>query len=101
MRWRARSSIRKPRSRSRSARALALVRGSPQERREAGSRRDLRIDALGSGSDYSVFLDHLGIAALDVSYQGEDDQGIYHSIYDDFYWYTHFADTTFVYGRAL
>lgn len=83
------------------ARALALVRGSAQERREAGSRRDLRIDALGSGSDYSVFLDHLGIASLDVSYQGEDDQGIYHSIYDDFYWYTHFADTTFVYGRAL
>jgi N-acetylated-alpha-linked acidic dipeptidase len=83
------------------ARALALVRGSALERREAGSRRDLRIDALGSGSDYSAFLDHLGIASLDVSYQGEDDQGIYHSIYDDFYWYTHFADTTFVYGRAL
>ena len=83
------------------ARALALVRGSALERREAGSRRDLRIDALGSGSDYSAFLDHLGIASLDVSYQGEDDQGIYHSIYDDFYWYTHFADTTFAYGRAL
>jgi N-acetylated-alpha-linked acidic dipeptidase len=83
------------------ARAWALVQGSPQERKEALSRRDLRIDALGSGSDYSAFLDHLGIASLDVSYQGEDDQGIYHSIYDDFYWYTHFADTTFVYGRAL
>src|SRR5262249_50106153 len=32
---------------------------------------------------------------------GEDGGGIYHSIYDDFYWYTHFADTDFVYGRAL
>jgi N-acetylated-alpha-linked acidic dipeptidase len=88
-------------STSQRARAFALVQGSAQERKEAGSRRDLRIDALGSGSDYSVFLDHLGIASLDVSYQGEDDQGIYHSIYDDFYWYTHFADTTFVYGQAL
>ncbi|MFI4889563.1 MAG: transferrin receptor-like dimerization domain-containing protein [Steroidobacterales bacterium] len=85
----------------RRAQALALVQGTPQERKDASSRRDLRIDALGSGSDYSVFLDHLGIASLDVSYQGEDEQGIYHSIYDDFYWYTHFADTDFVYGRAL
>ena len=83
------------------ARANALVQGSPQERKEAISRKDLRIDALGSGSDYSAFLDHLGVASLDVSYQGEDAQGIYHSVYDDFYWYTHFADTTFVYGRAL
>ena len=57
--------------------------------------------ALGSGSDYSSFLQHLGIAALNMSYGGEDDGGIYHSIYDDFYWYTHFSDTSFVYGRAL
>src|SRR5262249_42200392 len=34
-------------------------------------------------------------------YYGEDEGGIYHSIYDDFYWYTHFSDTDFVYGRAL
>jgi N-acetylated-alpha-linked acidic dipeptidase len=86
---------------SQRARAFALVQGTPQERKEAVSRRDLRIDALGSGSDYSVFLDHLGVASLDVSYQGEDQQGIYHSVYDDFYWYTHFADTTFAYCRAL
>ena len=78
-----------------------LLLGSPQERKEANSRSDLRIGALGSGSDFSVFLDHLGIASLDVSYGGEDDGGIYHSIYDDFYWYTHFADATFAYGRAM
>jgi N-acetylated-alpha-linked acidic dipeptidase len=65
------------------------------------SRPDLRIDALGSGSDYTAFLDHLGIASLNLAYGGEDGGGIYHSIYDDFYWYTHFSDTTFVYGRAL
>ena len=82
-------------------RAAGLLVGSPQERKEANSRSDLRIGALGSGSDFSPFLDHLGIASLDISYAGEDQDGIYHSIYDDFYWYTHFADTTFVYGRAL
>jgi len=75
--------------------------GSPQERADARSRADLRIGALGSGSDYSVFLQHLGIASADLSFAGEDGQGIYHSIYDDFYWFTHFSDTNFVYGRAL
>ena len=38
---------------------------------------------------------------MNLGYGGEDEQGIYHSIYDDFYWYTHFSDTDFVYGRAL
>ena len=57
--------------------------------------------ALGSGSDYTAFLDHLGIASVNLGFGGEDQGGIYHSDYDDFYWYTHFADTDFVYGRAL
>jgi N-acetylated-alpha-linked acidic dipeptidase len=48
-----------------------------------------------------VFEEHLGVASLNLSYYGEDDGGIYHSIYDDFYWYTRFSDTTFVYGKAL
>jgi N-acetylated-alpha-linked acidic dipeptidase len=68
---------------------------------EVRQRADLRIGALGSGSDYTAFLQHLGIAALNLGYGGEDGGGIYHSIYDDFYWYTHFSDTQFVYGRAL
>ncbi len=72
-----------------------------ESRKELRQRADLRIDALGSGTDYTAFLDHLGIATLDLSYDGEDEEGIYHSIYDDFYWYTHFSDTDFVYGRAL
>ena len=61
----------------------------------------MRIGPLGSGSDYTVFLDHLGIASLNMGYGGEDPAGIYHSIYDDFYWYTHFGDPTFEYGRAM
>jgi N-acetylated-alpha-linked acidic dipeptidase len=82
--------------------ARLMVEGSPQQRKEALNRANLRIGALGSGSDYSPFLDHLGIASLDLSYAGEDSSaGVYHSIYDDFYWYTHFSDTDFAYGRAL
>ncbi len=83
------------------AQAARLLNGSPDARREARDREDLRIDALGSGSDYSSFIDHLGIASLNLGYGGEDQGGIYHSIYDDFYWFTHFSDTAFVYGRAL
>jgi N-acetylated-alpha-linked acidic dipeptidase len=75
---------------------------SAEKRNELRSRGDLRINPLGSGTDFTVFLHHLGIATLDLGYGGEDDDaGIYHSIYDDFYWYTHFSDTKFVYGRAL
>src|SRR6266851_407630 len=71
------------------------------ERQEARARSDLRIGALGSGSDYGAFLQHDGVAALNLGFCGEDGGGIYHSIYDDFYWFTHFSDTDFVYGRAL
>ena len=74
---------------------------TPEDRKDVRDRADLRIDALGSGSDWTVFLDHLGIASLDLGYGDEDGGGIYHSIYDDFYWYTHFSDTDFSYGRAL
>jgi N-acetylated-alpha-linked acidic dipeptidase len=71
------------------------------DRKEARQRADLRIEALGSGSDYTAFLDHIGVASMDMRYGGEGDAGIYHSAYDDFYWYTHFSDTDFAYGRAL
>jgi N-acetylated-alpha-linked acidic dipeptidase len=68
---------------------------------EARTRGDLRIDALGSGSDFTPFLQHAGVPTLNIGFGGEDDGGIYHSIYDTFYWYTNFSDTSFVYGRAL
>ena len=81
---------------------LQLLRiASPESRADARQRPDLRIGALGSGSDYTVFLDHLGIPALNLGFGGEDGGGVYHSIYDDFYWFTHFGDTDFRYGRAL
>ena len=81
--------------------ASRILSGSPEARKDARSREDLRIGALGSGSDYSPFLDHLGVASLNIGYGGEDDGGIYHSIYDDFYWFTHFSDSAFVYEKAL
>jgi N-acetylated-alpha-linked acidic dipeptidase len=72
-----------------------------RDREDARQRSDLRIGALGSGSDYSAFIDHLGVASLNLGFGGEDEGGIYHSIYDDFNWFTHFSDTDFSYGRAL
>src|SRR6266516_668388 len=77
--------------------ASRILNGSPEARKDARDREDLRIGALGSGSDYSSFIDHLGIASLNLGYGGEDEGGIYHSIYDDFYWFTHFSDSAFVY----
>ncbi len=81
--------------------ARQIATGSTGERTEVRTRANLRIGALGSGSDYSPFLQHVGVASANLGYGGEDESGIYHSVYDDFYWYTHFADTSFVYGRAL
>jgi N-acetylated-alpha-linked acidic dipeptidase len=71
------------------------------ERGRIRKRTDLEVEALGDGSDYTAFQDHAGISALDVGFGAEDEGDQYHSIYDDFYWYTHFADTDFAYGRAL
>jgi N-acetylated-alpha-linked acidic dipeptidase len=84
------------------ARLRAIATASSADRRkEARARMDLPVDALGSGSDYTAFYHHLGIASLDLSFGGEDDGGIYHSIYDSFHWFTTFSDTAFVYERAL
>ncbi|HEY3935855.1 MAG TPA: transferrin receptor-like dimerization domain-containing protein [Bryobacteraceae bacterium] len=83
------------------AHLAAISKATPEKRAELKSRPDMRIPALGSGSDYTVFTDHLGIASLNLGYGGEDITGQYHSIYDDFYLYTHFEDTDFAYGRAL
>ena len=62
---------------------------------------DLPLRALGSGSDYTPFLQHLGLTSLSLEYQGEDDQqGVYHSTYDSFDHYVRFGDPTFAYGVA-
>jgi N-acetylated-alpha-linked acidic dipeptidase len=75
--------------------------GTPEKRSEVRNRRDLEVEALGDGSDYTAFQDFAGISTLSIEFGDEEDGDQYHSIYDDFYWYTHFGDTDFAYGRAL
>jgi N-acetylated-alpha-linked acidic dipeptidase len=86
--------------------AASLDRRIDQEKTELGRAQlrrggDLPIDALGSGSDYTAFLDHLQVASLDFGFGGEGGGGVYHSAYDTVYWYTHFSDKDFAYGAAL
>jgi N-acetylated-alpha-linked acidic dipeptidase len=83
------------------ARAVKLVKGTPEERKLARERAGLEIEALGSGSDYTPFLQHLGVASLNLGYGGEDGAGSYHSIYDSFDHYTKFGDANFDYGVTL
>lgn len=79
------------------ARAARILGGNA----EARDRYDLRIGALGSGSDYTPFLQHLGISSLNIGFGGEDGGGSYHSIFDSFDHYTRFGDPNFDYGIAL
>ena len=79
-------------------------RGRADEAELAAAERggDLPIGALGSGSDYSAFLQHLGIPALNIGFGGEDESGgVYHSIYDSFHHMTTFDDPGLKYGAAL
>jgi N-acetylated-alpha-linked acidic dipeptidase len=62
---------------------------------------DLQLGALGSGSDYTPFLQHLGVNSLDLSFGGESDYGVYHSAYDSFDHFRRFVDPSFEYGVAL
>lgn len=59
---------------------------------------EARINALGSGSDYTPFLQHIGITSLDMGFGG--DYGVYHSAYDSFNWMSKFGDPGFVYHVA-
>jgi len=72
-----------------------------EERTKARKRNDLVLTELGDGSDFTAFQDFAGISSMNLGYGGEDEGDQYHSIYDDFYWYTHFADQDFSYERAL
>jgi N-acetylated-alpha-linked acidic dipeptidase len=71
---------------------------SADERREVRDAPGLRLYALGSGSDYSPFLQHAGIASLAIGYDGEGEYGVYHSAYDSLAHYLRFGDPNFDYG---
>jgi len=72
-----------------------------KDKKEILDRKGGRLESLGSGSDYSSFLQHLGIPTLDLAFGGEDGGGEYHSIYDSFDDYRRFKDPNFAYGVAL
>jgi len=81
---------------------------SVAERRKATERVNGNIDydgfklyALGSGSDYTPFIQHLGIASMNVGFGGENSGGEYHSIYDSYDHYVRFKDPGFNYGITL
>lgn len=86
-------------------RVTAFAKGSAADAntldKTAPATGDLAIAALGSGTDFTPFLQHLGITTLDLYYSGEDDgEGIWHSIYDSFDNYIRFGDPNFAYGVA-
>jgi N-acetylated-alpha-linked acidic dipeptidase len=84
------------------ARALAKERVTSYESGSHGnSGADLDLAALGSGSDFTPFLQHLGVNSLDLGFEGETDYGVYHSAYDSFDHFRRFVDPTFEYGVAL
>jgi len=87
-------------ARMRAREATREREGSADMRRESHDGDLIRLDALGSGSDYTPFLQHTGVAALNIGYGGEGGGGSYHSVYDSFDHYTRFGDPNFDYGIA-
>ncbi|PUZ27168.1 N-acetylated-alpha-linked acidic dipeptidase [Chitinophaga costaii] len=84
------------------ARAAKLVHAdNTKAKKELLDASTLTIDALGSGSDYSPFLQHTGVPSLNLGFGGEDGGGEYHSIYDSYDDFMRFKDPTFAYQRAL
>ena len=79
-----------------------MARGGRPGSRAVDPKSDtLPIGAVGSGSDFAGFLDHLGIATLNLGFGGEDRGGTYHSAYDTPWYIEHFGDKDSAYGRAL
>ena len=81
--------------------ARNIVQAEPATRSKLLGDSSLKLGALGSGSDYSPFLQHLGIASMDLGFGGENSGGEYHSIYDSYDLFKRFKDSGFVYGIAL
>jgi N-acetylated-alpha-linked acidic dipeptidase len=81
--------------------ALNVVEGTPEETALAREQRSFALHPLGSGSDYTPFLQHLGIASLNLGFGGEGQYGQYHSIYDSYDHFVRFMDPDFAYGVTL
>jgi len=78
------------------------VMGEPEaDRKAAEADPSLRLSPLGSGSDFTPFLQHLTLSALSVGFGGESPGGVYHSAYDTVKWYQTYSDGDYSYGRTL
>ena len=81
--------------------ARSLVSADNSARTKLLSNKNIKLGALGAGSDYSGFLQYLGIASMNLGFGGEGVGGQYHSIYDSYDYYTKFGDPGYQYGKAL
>jgi len=79
----------------------ALTAQNFEAKKKILDEKDLKLGAMGSGSDYSSFIQHAGIPALNLGFGGEGSGGEYHSIYDSYDDYVRFKDPHFQYGVAL
>ena len=79
----------------------AVLAKSAEAKKRIWDEKELKLDAMGSGSDYSSFIQHTGIPSLNLGFGGEDDGGEYHSIYDSYSLYEKFKDPGFQYGVTL
>jgi N-acetylated-alpha-linked acidic dipeptidase len=82
-------------------RDIVTAEGNAKTQKDLLSKKTTAIGALGAGSDYSPFIQHLGIPSVNLGFSGEDPGGDYHSIYDSYDHYKRFKDPTFEYGVAL
>jgi N-acetylated-alpha-linked acidic dipeptidase len=83
------------------ARRRAVLAEADDNKKAAEADPSLRIAPLGSGSDFTPFLQHLTVSALSVGFGGESPGGVYHSAYDTIKWYQTYSDTDYSYGRTL
>lgn len=83
------------------SKANDIVNANGVKAKQEAINKAFELSALGSGSDYSSFLQHLGVPSLNLGYGGEDGGGEYHSIFDSYDMYRRFKDPSFVYGVAL
>jgi len=74
---------------------------SAEAKKRIWDEKELKLNGMGSGSDYSSFIQHAGIPSLNLGFGGEDDGGEYHSIYDSYSLYEKFKDPGFQYGVTL
>jgi len=85
--------------RERANHAPGEISGAPSREPAAQVTKDVKVGDLGSGSDYTAFLDHLGVPSADITSRGP--YGVYHSAFDNLAWFTKFGDPTFAYEQEM